>query len=75
MNIAPCSQVTKRVDHAHEGRSSCPGRGGGTGGEVKANGDDLIRPYPSLSFVEYNFSQEGFFTPLVYFLAGHYLDP
>ena len=31
--------------------------------------------YPSLSFVEYNFSQEGFFTPLVYFLAGHYLDP
>ena len=31
--------------------------------------------YPSLSFVEYNFSQDGFFTPLVYFLAGHYLDP
>ena len=31
--------------------------------------------YPSLSFVEYNCSQEGFFTPLVYFLAGHYLDP
>ena len=31
--------------------------------------------YPSLSFVEYNFSQEGFFTPLVYFLAGHYLGP
>ena len=30
---------------------------------------------PSLSFVEYNCSQEGFFTPLVYFLAGHYLDP
>ena len=32
-------------------------------------------PYPSLSFVEYNSSQEGFLTPLVYFLAGHYLDP
>ena len=32
-------------------------------------------PYPSLSFVEYISSQEGFFTPLVYFLAGHYLDP
>ena len=38
----------------------------------------LIRPirlHPSLSFVEYNLSQEAFFTPLVYFLAGHYLDP
>ena len=34
-----------------------------------------IRLYPSLSFVEYNLSQDGFFTPLVYFLAGHYLDP
>ena len=29
----------------------------------------------SLSFVEYNSSQDLFFTPLVYFLAGHYLDP
>ena len=37
--------------------------------------EGLIKPYPSLSFVEYNFSQGGFFTPLVYFLAGHYLDP
>ena len=35
----------------------------------------LIRPYPSLSFVEYNSSHDPFFTPLVYFLAGHYLDP
>ena len=34
-----------------------------------------MKPYPSLSFVEYNSSQEAFFTPLVYFLAGHYLDP
>ena len=32
-------------------------------------------PYPSLSFVEYNSSQDQFFTPLHYFLAGHYLDP
>ena len=31
--------------------------------------------HPSLSFVEYNSSQDPFFTPLVYFLAGHYLDP
>ena len=31
--------------------------------------------YPSLSFVEYNSSHDSFFTPLVYFLAGHYLDP
>ena len=30
---------------------------------------------PSLSFVEYNSSHDVFFTPLVYFLAGHYLDP
>ena len=39
----------------------------------------VVRPYrilhPSLSFVEYNSSQEAFFTPLVYFLAGHYLEP
>ena len=35
----------------------------------------LTRPYPSLSFVEYNSSHDRFFTPLVYFLAGRYLDP
>ena len=32
-------------------------------------------PYPSLSFGEYNSRRGSFFTPLVYFLAGHYLDP
>ena len=31
--------------------------------------------YPSLSFVEYNASQDGFFTPLVYLLAGHLPGP
>ena len=31
--------------------------------------------YPSLSFGEYNSRRGSFFTPLVYFLAGHYLDP
>ena len=31
--------------------------------------------YPSLSFGEYNSRKGSFFTPLVYFLAGHYLDP
>ena len=38
----------------------------------------LIRPirlYPSLSFGEYNSRRGSFFTPLVHFLAGHYLDP
>ena len=35
----------------------------------------LIRPYPSLSFGEYNSRRGSFFTPLGYFLAGHYLDP
>ena len=41
----------------------------------KANSYGLIKPYPSLSFVEYNSSKKLYFTPLVYFLAGHYLDP
>ena len=35
----------------------------------------LIRPYPSLSFGEYNSSSSRLFSPLAYFLAGRYLDP
>ena len=34
-----------------------------------------MRHYPSLSFGEYNSRRGSFFTPLDYFLAGHYLDP
>ena len=35
----------------------------------------LMKPYPSLSFGEYNSSHSRLFTPLVQKLAGRYLDP